>query len=83
MQIVRLESFIIKHKLINLSQYGFKQNMSTCHTLIYLTDGITQSLDAKQYAVGIFIDLKGTQRSQSQSLLCKTNGISCYPWCGI
>ena len=54
----RLEAFITKHKLINPSQYGFQQNMSTCHALIDLTDGITQSLDAKQYTIGVFIDLK-------------------------
>ena len=32
--------------------------MLTCHALINLIDGITQSLDAKQYAIGDVIDLK-------------------------
>ena len=32
--------------------------MSTCHALIDLIDGLTQSLDAKQYASGVFIDSK-------------------------
>jgi len=44
--------------------------MSTCHALIELIDGITQSLDAKQYA----------KRHSTQST---TNIISWYPWCGI
>ena len=56
--ITHLETFITKHKLINPSQYGFQQNMSPCHALIDLIDGITQSLDAKQYTIGVFIDLK-------------------------
>ena len=43
--------------------------MSTCHALIYLTDGITQSLDAKQYAIGVFIDLKKAFDSQSQTVM--------------
>ena len=41
-----------------MSQYGFQQNMSTCQALIYIIDGITLSLDAKQYAIGVYIDLK-------------------------
>ena len=32
--------------------------MSTCHALVDLIDGISQSLDVKKYAVGVFIDLK-------------------------
>ena len=29
----------------------------TFHVLIDLIDGISQSLDAKQYAIGVFIDV--------------------------
>jgi len=32
--------------------------MSTCHALVDLTNGISQSLDANTYAVGVAIDLK-------------------------
>jgi len=55
MSIFHLESFITTHKLINPSQYGFHQNMSTCHALIDLIDGMTQSLDGKEYVIGVFI----------------------------
>ena len=67
----RLDSFITKHKLINPSQYGFQQNMSTCHALIDLVDAITQSLDAKKYAIGVFIDLKKAFDTVDHKLLCK------------
>ena len=34
-------AFITKHNLINPGQYEFQQNISTCHALINLIDGIT------------------------------------------
>ena len=45
--------------------------MSTCHALIDLIDGISQSLDAKQYAMGLFIYLKKAFDTVNHKLLCK------------
>ena len=67
----RLGAFITKHKLKNPSQYGFQQNMSTCHAQIDLIGGITQSLDANQYAIGVFIDLKKALDAVNHKLLYK------------
>ncbi len=51
-----LEKFIDKHNLLSDSQYGFRTNRSTSLALIDSTEGITNSIDNKQYAVGLFID---------------------------
>ena len=52
----RLDSFITKYNLLSPSQYRFRQDMSPCHALVDLINGISQSLDANKYAVGVFID---------------------------
>ena len=54
----RLDNFIEKHSLINDNQYGFRNNRSTSQALIELIEEITNSIDSKRYAVGVFIDLK-------------------------
>ena len=43
--------------------------MLTCHALFNLIDGITQSLDAKQYVMVFLLTLKGIQHSQSQTVM--------------
>ena len=54
----RLDSFIEKHNLLSNSQYGFRSNHSTSLALTELIETITDSIDKKQYAAGVFIDLK-------------------------
>ncbi len=56
--ISRLDNFIEKHDLLTDNQYGFRSNRSTSQALIELTEEITNSMDKKKYAVGVFIDLK-------------------------
>lgn len=54
----RLDTFIEKHKLLTDSQYGFRENRSTSLALMELIEEITNCVDNKKYAIGIFIDLK-------------------------
>lgn len=54
----RMDNFIEKYKLLVDSQYGFRTNRSTSLALMELIEEITNSIDNKKYAVGIFIDLK-------------------------
>ena len=54
----RLDKFIDKHKLLTESQYGFRPNRATSMTVIESVEEISNSIDQKQYTVGIFIDLK-------------------------
>ena len=54
----RLISFIEKHKILYINQYGFRKKHSTILALINLTDKIKNAIDNGNYAVGIYIDLK-------------------------
>ena len=54
----RLYSFLSKHNCIYKLQFGFRQNHSTIHALIDLTENIRKALDKSEFAVGIFIDLQ-------------------------
>ena len=39
-------------------QFGFRQNYSTAHALISLTETIRKYLDEEKFACGIFVDLQ-------------------------
>uniref|UniRef100_A0A8C6WF21 Reverse transcriptase domain-containing protein n=1 Tax=Neogobius melanostomus TaxID=47308 RepID=A0A8C6WF21_9GOBI len=54
----RLDSFINKYNLLSDCQYGFRNNRSTAHALINLTEEVTNHIDNKLYSLGIFIDLQ-------------------------
>lgn len=56
--IARLDTFLDKHNLIIGSQYGFRSNRSTSLALLELIEEITNCIDKKMYAMGVFIDLK-------------------------
>lgn len=54
----RLNNFIEKHGLLSDNQYGFRSNRSASQALIELIKEITNAIDKKKYAVGVFIDFK-------------------------
>jgi len=54
----RLDNFIDENNLLMDSQYGFRSGISTSMALIELVDRLTNCIENKKYAVGIFIDLK-------------------------
>ncbi|XP_024116978.1 uncharacterized protein LOC112138628 [Oryzias melastigma] len=54
----KLAKFIDKYNIINENQYGFRENRSTSMAIIDAVEEITNALDKKKYAAGIFIDLK-------------------------
>ena len=54
----RLDAFLDKYQLLSESQYGFRSNRSTTMALTETIEEITKSIDNKQFAIGIFIDLK-------------------------
>ena len=53
----RLFNFVIKHKLLYTSQYGFQKDLSTELAILELQDRINTSLNEKECCVGIFMDL--------------------------
>ena len=53
----RMVEFLDKHNVLYEHQYGFRQNYSTEHALIQLSDKIAQAIDKKRFMIGIFVDL--------------------------
>lgn len=56
--VARLDSFIEKHNIPIEGQYGFRANRSTSMALTEVIEELTNSIDSKEYAIGVFIDLK-------------------------
>ena len=67
----RLSAFIDKNNIINPSQYGFRENMSTTYALTELINEITSSLRNKVYSIGVFIDLKKAFDTVDHELFCE------------
>ena len=55
--------------VISPTQYGFRENMSTCFALTELVDEITASLDTKLCTMGVFIDLKKKSNFMASEVL--------------
>ena len=54
----RIFKFFNNNNLSYLLQFGFRQNYSTTHALISLTETIRKYLDKGKFACGIFVDLQ-------------------------
>ena len=50
-------NYIDKNRIICDSQYGFRKQHSTSLALMNIYDKISTSIDSREYAVGIFLDL--------------------------
>ena len=50
--------FLNDNNILYNPQFGFRQNFSTTHTLINLTENIRQTLDEEKIGCGIFVDLQ-------------------------
>ena len=48
----RLYSFLLEHKIIFESQFGFQKNKSTLHSLIEIVENIRSSIENKKYGCG-------------------------------
>ena len=54
----RIFKFCNNNNLFYNLQFGFRQNYSTAHALISLTETIRKYLDEEKFACGIFVDLQ-------------------------
>ena len=54
----RLSTFLNIKDIIYPLQFGFRQNYSTSHALIHLTETIKEALDQGKYGCGIFVNLQ-------------------------
>lgn len=53
----RLVNFIDKHDILSTSQHGFRKGKSTTTAIFNFLNKIYESVDNKQYTIGIFYDL--------------------------
>ena len=54
---VRLDNFLKINNVISNSQYGFRKERSTTAAILSLSDHILKSFDAKEFTMGVFLDL--------------------------
>ena len=54
---VRLIKYLTKHNILSDNQFGFRKNHSTFMAVLDLIDNLSNSIDKKEFSVGVFIDL--------------------------
>ena len=70
----RLYTFLNNNNIIYTLQFGFRQQYSTSHALINITENIRKALDDRNIACGVFVDLqKAFDTVDHQILLAKLN----------
>ena len=67
----RLIDFLENNKLLFHGQFGFRSNHSTNHALLLITDKIQRAIENKEYACGIFLDLKKAFDTVDHKILLK------------
>ena len=59
------------HECIYDQQFGFRENHSTTHALVSLTESIRQALDGNNFACGVFIELRKAFDTVGHNILLK------------
>ena len=74
MQKKRQYTFLNSNNIIYNLQFGFRQQHSTSHALINITENIRKALDGGNIGCGVFVDLqKAFDTVDEQTLLAKLN----------
>ena len=70
----RFYTFLNNNIIMNNLQFGFRQQYSTSHALINITENIRKALDDRTISCGVFVDLrKAFDTLDHQILLAKLN----------
>ena len=70
----RLYTFLNNNNIIYNLQFGFRQQYSTSHALINITENRRKALDDRNIGCGVFVDLqKAFNTADHQMLLAKLN----------
>ena len=70
----RLFEYLVKHKLLHTSQYGFQPGLSTELAILELQDRLNSALNNKECCAGVFMDLsKAFDTLDHKILLYKLN----------
>ena len=67
----RLSNFFEKNNIIHPSQYGFRQNLSTTHTMLDKMSKINNHINKKKFTGLIFLDLRKAFNTVSHDILLK------------
>ena len=68
---MKLYAYLEKLNFFYPLQFGFKENHSTSHALISMTEEIINTIDNGNYGCGVFIDLKKAFHTVNHSILLK------------
>lgn len=60
-----------KHNILCDQQYGFRTNRTSTFALMEFVEGITTSIENKEYAIGVFFDIKKAFNTVDHDLLLK------------
>ena len=65
----RLYSFLDSHNILSDNQYGFRKGLSTEMALLTALEYITDSLDNRSHAIGVFLDLSKAFDTVNKTIL--------------
>ena len=67
----RISRFLCTHNLLNNTQYGFREGLSTSLAITKFTQDITNSIENKNTTVGVFLDMSKAFDTIDHNILMK------------